>query len=674
MSVVKTKEQLREALAAAQRRIDDLEAECAQRRQVEDALRAREDRLSKIMLAVNDGTWDWDLTTDEVFFDARYYEMAGYAPDAFPHRLQAFQARVHPDDIDAVMDQAQKHLEGKVDRFRVEFRFKKKTGGWLWILGRGVIVERDEDGTPLRFVGTHTDITERKRAERKLEESREQYRLLVENQTDLIVKVDTEGRFQFVSPSYCQMFGRTEAELLGQNFMPRVHEEDRARTAKAMEALHSPPYTTYIEQRAMTVSGWRWLGWVDTAVRDEQGNVTAVIGVGRDITERKAMEEQLRHQERLAAVGHLASGIAHDFNNLLATIVLYAQLPMKRHPDLPSDVRRALDTILGESRRAADLIQQILDFTRNAMLETEVLNVADFTAEVVRLLQRTIPENIHLRLGAMPASCMIEADATRIQQALTNLVVNARDAMPRGGDLDISLREIEVRLDEAPPVAGMEAGRWACLSVADTGTGMSPDVQAHLFEPFFTTKEPGKGTGLGLAQVFGIVKQHGGYIDVRSVAGEGTTFLLYLPVVEAAETEEPLEGRGVAPQGRGETILVVEDADMLRQGVKDGLESLGYRVITAANGRQALAASSAREIDLVLTDLVMPEMGGKTLLSELHARSLRPRAIAMTGHFTSMDTSALKDAGFNAVIAKPFSMDDLAVLVHDTVNHPEASA
>jgi PAS domain S-box-containing protein len=672
MSVVKTKEQLREALAKAQRRIDDLEAECAQRRQVEDALRAREDRLSKIMLAVNDGTWDWDLTTDEAFFDARYYEMAGYAPDAFPHHLQAFQARVHPDDVDAVMDQARKHLEGKVDRFRVEFRFKKKTGGWLWILGRGVIVERDEDGTPLRFVGTHTDITERKRAERKLEESREQYRLLVENQTDLIVKVDPEGRFQFVSPSYCQMFGRAEAELLGRNFMPRVHEEDRVRTAKAMETLHSPPYTAYVEQRAMTVSGWRWLGWLDTAVRDEQGNVTAIIGVGRDITERKAMEEQLRHQERLAAVGHLASGIAHDFNNLLATIVLYAQLPTKQHPDLPSDVRRAVDTILGESRRAADLIQQILDFTRNAMLETEVLNVADFTAEVVRLLQRTIPENIHLRLRAMPASCMIEADATRIQQALTNLVVNARDAMPEGGDLHISIREIEVHADGAPPVAGMEAGRWACLSVADTGTGMSPDVQAHLFEPFFTTKEPGKGTGLGLAQVFGIVKQHGGYIDVRSVAGEGTTFLLYLPVVEAAETEEPLEGRGVAPQGRGETILVVEDADMLRQGVKDGLESLGYRVITAANGRQALAASSAREIDLVLTDLVMPEMGGKTLLSELHARSLRPRAIAMTGHFTSMDTSALKDAGFNAVIAKPFSMDDLAVLVHDTVNHPEA--
>jgi nitrogen-specific signal transduction histidine kinase/ActR/RegA family two-component response regulator len=389
-----------------------------------------------------------------------------------------------------------------------------------------------------------------------------------------------------------------------------------------------------------------------------------------DITARKQMEARLRRQERLAAVGQLASGIAHDFNNLLASIILYAQMPLG-DPDLSPRTETALKTVLAESHRAADLIQQILDFARNAILETEWVDLSDLVQESLTFLRRALPENIRLVQDLGACACTIRADATRIQQALTNLVVNARDAMPDGGDLRIGVRSIDLRLEEPPPVRDMEPGCWVCLTVADTGTGMSPDVRAHLFEPFFTTKGPGKGTGLGLAQVFGIVKQHEGHIKVDTTVGEGTTFTLYLPAAQAGMSEAASSRQVTSPEGRGETLLVVEDAAPLLLGIKEGLESLGYHVLTAANGREALEIAARRPVDLILTDLVMPEMGGKALLDRLRDRSLQPAAIAMTGHITSMDADALKDAGFNAVLAKPFAIEALATLVRDTLDHPE---
>ncbi len=412
---------------------------------------------------------------------------------------------------------------------------------------------------------------------------------------------------------------------------------------------------------------------------DQEGRVVQMIEYTLDITERKQMEEQLRQQERLAAVGQLAGGIAHDFNNLLATIILYAQMSLAKR-DMSPDTKLACETILAESRRAAKLVQQILDFSRKAMMATQPLDLASFTEGVLDTLRRTIPENISLALAieseGYTAPLIVEADPTRIQQALVNLALNARDAMPEGGKLRVGLSHVTVKPDEEPPTTRphIPPGKWIRLTVSDTGTGMTEEVQEHLFEPFFTTKPMGKGTGLGLAQVYGIVKQHQGHIDVKTAIGEGTIFRIYLPIykkeAEKVETKEP----SALPQGKGETILVVEDEARLRKAVREIIESLGYQVLTAANGQEALEVyRSAEKVSLVLADLMMPEMGGKELIQKLKLEHPDLKALAITGYVIDVDLQELKKLGFLDVVSKPFDTDRLAQTIHRVLDAEQSS-
>jgi signal transduction histidine kinase/ActR/RegA family two-component response regulator len=419
---------------------------------------------------------------------------------------------------------------------------------------------------------------------------------------------------------------------------------------------------------------------------DPTGEPIGFRGVARDITERvrsqeerAQMEEQLRQQERLAAIGQLAGGIAHDFNNLLTSIILYAQI-IKNDALLPLNLASSAENILHESRRAAELVQQILDFSRRAMIETRPVDLTPFIERITGTLRRTLPENIRLTVEGGTGPFVVKADPTRIQQVVMNLATNARDAMPEGGELRIGLSPVRVRAGERPPVAEMDAGEWVCLAVSDTGTGMTEEVQAHLFEPFFTTKEVGKGTGLGLAQVHGIVKQHGGCIGVETALGPnegvgsnedvggGTTFRVYLPAYkEGVEgiAEEPL----AMPVGKGETILLVEDDDSIRDAGQSVLESLGYRVLTAADGREALEAyRSAKGVDLVITDVMMPEMGGRQLFRELRGMTPGIKVLAITGYGMQEDLATLEKDGFLDVVHKPFDVDALAQAVHQALD------
>lgn len=400
----------------------------------------------------------------------------------------------------------------------------------------------------------------------------------------------------------------------------------------------------------------------------------------RDVSEERQLQQRSQQQERLAAVGQLAAGIAHDFNNILAVIVLYTQM-MQQSAGLRSKDRQRLETVYQQAVHAANLIQQILDFSRRSVMARSPIDLLPFFKEMLRLWERTLPQNIALELSYDENQYYLEADATRLQQALVNLVVNARDAMPAGGSLRIGLSQLALAPREEGPVPDMAPGRWLCLTVSDTGSGIPPEDVPHVFEPFFTTKEPGKGTGLGLAQVYGIVRQHNGFVTlesrVASRPGEpsGTTFFVYLPLLAAPEGTGQLPSPLPASRGRQATILVVEDEAATREAVRDILQALGCQVLTAVSGHEALAIFNAHQdaIDVVLSDLIMPDIGGDLLYQKMSSAKPDLKMIVMTGYPIEDSGRALLQQGIVAWLHKPFSAEQIARKIHaaleETANH-----
>jgi nitrogen-specific signal transduction histidine kinase/CheY-like chemotaxis protein len=384
-----------------------------------------------------------------------------------------------------------------------------------------------------------------------------------------------------------------------------------------------------------------------------------------EVTEQREMRTAAEHQERLAAIGQLAAGIAHDFNNIIAAIILHSEL-MLAEPGLSDKGLMRQRTVLQQAHRAASLTQQVLDFSRRTALELRPMDLAPFIKETLKLLQRTLPESVQVSLSLEPGEYTVRADPARIQQVFMNLALNARDAMPGGGQLRFELSHMRAEPGRSLPFFDMAAGEWLVARVVDTGTGISPDDLPHIFEPFFTTKPQGEGTGLGLSQVFGIVRQHGGFIDVGSRIGEGTTFTIYLPALirgDAVATEVQVTG---APRGNGETILVVEDAASIRAAVCEILEALNYHTLQAANGEEALAVfeQHADRIDLVVSDLVMPEMGGKALHGALRRRRPGLKMILMTGYPLGGVTRELLQDQELSWLQKPLTTLGLAEAVH----------
>jgi CheY-like chemotaxis protein len=363
---------------------------------------------------------------------------------------------------------------------------------------------------------------------------------------------------------------------------------------------------------------------------------------------------QSQEQERQAAVGQLASGIAHDFNNIVGSIILYCEMLMKE-TNLVGKDRERLATILHQAQRAAGLTRQILDFSRTGLIEPHRVDLARFMEHLAKLLTRTLPENIRLSLLQQDATHIANVDPVRLQQVLMNLAVNARDAMPDGGELMIELKNVSFSEREIPPVSGMGLGDWVRISVTDTGVGIEAEVLPHIFEPFFTTKDPGEGSGLGLAQVDGIIKQHDGHIAVESEVGKGTAVRIFLPAHhgegETALIYDPSE-RKVEDKG---TLLVVEDDFNTRSAVSEALQSHEYSVLCAAGGEEALEVirKNLGGIDLVLSDLVMPGMSGISLYRELKEHHPDIRMMVMTGYPMTESTRNMLEEGGVIWLAKP---------------------
>jgi PAS domain S-box-containing protein len=388
----------------------------------------------------------------------------------------------------------------------------------------------------------------------------------------------------------------------------------------------------------------------------------------RDITQERDIQQRVQRQERLAAVGQLAAGIAHDFNNILAVIALYTQL-ISRTVEMPARIQERLHTIEQQIRRATDLIQQILDFSRQSVLERKPFDLLPFMEELVVLLERTLPEHILIELDHAAEAYFIQADPSRIQQVMMNLAVNARDAMPEGGHLQIRLVHMQTEVPRPMPVQDLPPGDWVQIEITDSGDGIPPEVLSHIFEPFFTTKEVGEGTGLGLAQVYGIVQQHEGYIDVTTEDGQGTTFTLYFPALNTGDNTPDTYDKAMLQLGQGQRVLVVEDDEVTREALLDSLAELNYEVLTATNGREALTilATKATEVDLVLSDAVMPEMGGIALFHAMQEQKLTIPIVLLTGHPLSKEMENLKMLGLAGWLPKPPDLVNLSHLLAEVL-------
>lgn len=401
-------------------------------------------------------------------------------------------------------------------------------------------------------------------------------------------------------------------------------------------------------------------------------NIQRFQAVEREVAQHKAKleetHEQLIQQERLAAIGQLAAGIAHDFNNLLGVIVLHSEMALGE-PSISTKTRERIRIIFDQAQRGAALTQQILDFSRKATIQPHPLDLSALLQETVTLLRRTLPENIRVDLHLPEEPCLVNADPSRLQQALFNLAANARDAMPNGGTLAFKLSHMHVRSDTKTSSGGPGPGHWILIRVSDTGPGIAADIVPRIFEPFFTTKEPGKGTGLGLSQVYGIIKQHGGHISVQSQPGQGATFNLCLPALELATQPGIVDANYTSFLGRGEVVLVVEDDDHYRLAVCEILEKLNYRALEASNGRAALEfiRKHPQEVDLVLSDVVMPEMDGLDLSRLLRQRFPHIRILLMSGYPLPAEQrrGPLQEVGW---IQKPLQIQKLSYAIRKALD------
>jgi CheY-like chemotaxis protein len=364
-------------------------------------------------------------------------------------------------------------------------------------------------------------------------------------------------------------------------------------------------------------------------------------------------------------VGQLAGGIAHDFNNILTTIILFSQIATSR-TDLPNSAREAIVNVLSEARRAARLVRQMLDFSRRTELEMQPLELGPFVDEVVDVLRRTLPRDVAVLVDVNSGEHWVCADHISLRQVLTNLALNARDAMPSGGTLSVELAHLDLGVGEAPPAPEMEPGAWVRLTVADTGSGIAPEDRAHLFEPFFTTKGP-EGHGLGLAQVHGIIRQHGGQVGVETEVGAGTAFHVYLPRIEAQQAQTVEVGEEEVPRGAGETVLLVDDEEHVRESARRILSDLGYEVLVASRGGEALKIlREVAEVDLVVAELTTPLGEGGTLVGELRKHKGVPPLLVLAGHNVSdVERQVL---GYDvAVLSKPFKVAEFARALRRTL-------
>jgi PAS domain S-box-containing protein len=612
---------------------------------------------NQVWTATPDGELDW--------FNDQTYAYAGLDRAALAG--QGWARIVHPDDV-ARAGAAWMDALAAAETYEIEFRIRRADGAYRWHLVRALPI-RDSEGGVIRWIGTNTDIDDRKREE--AESARERERIWAST-NDLMATVGLDGFLKSANPAWTRLLGRDMAELLASPVKDFIDPADHDRLPEVAGRIMRGEPVLEFEHRLIHKDGARSvIAWS----AEPAGDVIHLVG--RNVTEQRAAEEALRQSQKMEAVGQLTGGIAHDFNNLLQGITGSLDLVQKRvSQGRFGELEPFVEGAMASAKRAAALTHRLLAFSRRQPLDPAPVHANPLIASMEDLLRRTLGEGIRLELALAPGLWLTLCDPNQLESAVLNLAINARDAMPAGGTLTIETANADLDTLYAARLREVKPGQYVCISVTDTGTGMSAEVVAKAFEPFFTTKPIGQGTGLGLSMIYGFARQSEGSARIYSEPGYGTTFRLYLPRhfgadEVAAGSPAVTDAHGAA---RGETVLVVEDEAVVRALILDVLSDLGYRALEAADGPAALAIlQSHQAIDLLLTDVGLPGLNGRQVADA--ARVLRPglKILFMTGYAEN----AARASGFlepgMAMIIKPFAMEALATRIRDILAVPVGS-
>jgi PAS domain S-box-containing protein len=640
-----------ERLAAAVRRALREFEDRRRRQEAEDTLREREEFFRLISENVTDLIAVLDLEGRRVYNSPSYSIILGD-----PEQVKGTGSfeEIHPDDRERVRRIFHETIATGVGR-RAEFRFLLKDGTIRYVESQGSVM-RDKQGEVTNVIVVSRDVTERKQAE---EQIREQAALLGKAH-DAICVTDLDQRILYWNKGAEFLYGWTAAEAIGQFASELLFKKDASHLMEALKSLMAK-HEWKGELRQTTQAGAelivesRW-----TLVYDSDGRPKSILVINTDITEKKKLETQFFRSQRLENIGMLASGIAHDLNNVLSPIMM--AVPMLRDCLSRPEDQYLLDTLGRSVRRGAELVGQILSFARGAEGEHKIIQLKHLLADIETMVRETFPKSIRLQKNVDPELWIIRGNATQIHQVLLNLCVNARDAMPGGGQLILRAKNSQIEEAHASRHPEVKPGPGVVITVADTGMGIAPEMLEEIFEPFFTTKAPGKGTGLGLATVRGILKNHGGFVEVQSDVGSGTQFEVWLPAIEKKLSQPGEDKPAEMPAGGGELILVVDDEEAIQQIARATLENYGYRVLSAMNGVEAVSLYKRHGSDVkaVLLDSTMPLMDGAATLRVL--RQIAPD-VSIVG-VSGLDTETgfcVGPGGVQAFLTKPYTAQALLV-------------
>ncbi len=760
-----------------------------------EALRTSEERYALAVQGSNDGIWDRDFSTGEVHYSLRWKSMLGYEDDELSNDSEEWKKRIHPDDYQMVMGALVGYMEGRNPSYEVEYRLRHRDGSYRYILARGICL-RDSHGVPYRFSGSHTDVTDKRRAEDALKQSEEYFRQVVEHSPVAMgISTGIEQKIILLNRKFTEMFGYTPEDIpdVGrwwslaypdERYRKKVKTEwestvklaiNNERARKPFEAmatckdgsirhievnfsvigernlvafvdhteikraqevirqsekryrrlfeesndtifisdperriidinqvgielfgyskeelffldleklycnredrdvlwqkLHRSVFLSDHEVEMQTKDGIKIIARISMSIiKDDAGQISGYQGIIRDVTERKRLERQLLQSQKMESVGILAGGVAHDFNNLLTAISGYGQILLESIPENDELSQESITHVLKAADRAAELTRGLLAFSRKQLISPKSVHIDSLISDTSKLIQRIIGEDIEFSTKFSGKKLLVKADPGQMEQVLMNLATNARDAMPHGGRLSVTTRQVVVKDGSETLYDLPSPGKYALITVADTGMGIDKRTLESIFEPFYTTKEVGKGTGLGLAIVHGIIKQHNGSVLASSEPGKGTTFNIYLPLIESHAIKEESKISMLTVGGK-ETLLIAEDEEIVRMFVKNILERAGYKVIIADNGEDAVARFSEHDdISLVLSDVVMPRKNGKEMLNEI--RKIKPgvKALFISGYAADViHNKGILEKDFD-FMTKPFTKADLLRKIRDMLD------